>query len=208
MKFIFSLLLIALAGTTACQSPGSKLEPNLMSQIHEGTTTRAEVENVFGPPDHVLTGANQKTLTLHRYQLDQPNPGWHGAAQGNAGSIMLRSLTALYNTNQIVEKFLYDQSSTVVQRDREGVLIGWSPGNADFTKIIKGITSRGEILQWYGPPTAQTLTIDGDRMLSWSFLRKGRFRSQERDQMFRVVIDDEDFVKNFEIRGNTDARVD
>ncbi len=208
MKFVFSLLLFALLATTGCRSPGHKLEPGLISQIKEGTTTRVEVEQTFGERKHVMTGANHKTLTLHKYRIDHHNPGWRGVAEGNAGFIELRGLTVLYDTNATVEKVLFHQSNTTVRRDRDGILIGWSPANADLDKIKTGITSLGEIIQWYGTPSLQTLTIDGDRMLCWSFLREGRFQSQKREQEFQVVVDSDDFVTNFRIIGNTDAAAD
>lgn len=206
MKLSFSLLILALVATTGCHSPGHKLEPELISQIKEGTTTRVQVESIFGAPKRVFTGATQKTLTLHKYQVNRPNPGWRGAAEGNAGSILLRSLTALYDSNQVVEKLSYHESSTVVRRTRDGIVIGWPPDNADFTKIIKNITSRGELLQWYGAPTMQTLTIDGERLLCWGFRQRGAFAIQTRDQEFQVILDEDDFVKDFAIMGNTDIR--
>lgn len=206
MKLTSSLLAVILLVAAGCHSPGRKLDPILMSQIQEGTTTRAEVESIFGAPKCVLTGANQKTLTRHNYQVNRPNPGWRGVAEGNAGSILLRSLTALYGSNQVVEKLLFNESSTVVRRTRDGILIGWSPDNVDFTKIIKNITSHGELLLWYGAPTVQTLTIDGERLLCWGFHQRGAFAIQRRDQEFQVILDEDNFVKNFAIMGNTDVR--
>ncbi len=179
-----------------------------MNQIQEGTTTRAEVEKTFGPPRRVARGANQKTLTLHSYHIDRHNPGWVGVAEGIAGSIVLRNLTVLYDTNQVAEKFLFDQSSTTVRRYKGGLYFGWSPANVDFSKIIKGITSRGELLLWYGVPTMQTMNTDGDRMLCWGYMGIGRFGIENREQEFRVVLDQDDFVKDFGLFGNTDARMD
>lgn len=206
MKFVLRFLLVLFLAVTGCRTPAQKLEPSFIGQIQEGTTTRAELEQIFGKPKRVFRGANQKTLTLHKYQINRPNPGWRGFAEREAGSIVLRGLTVLYGTNQVVQKFLFDQSSTIVHRDGDGIVIGWSPAKADFTKIVKGITSRGELIQWYGAPTMQTLTIDGERELCWSFLRATRqFRSDEQEQEFHVILDNDDFVKDFGMFGNTDV---
>jgi hypothetical protein len=203
------------------------LEPALLSQIHEQISTRVEVEKIFGPPERIFQGANQKTLAFYKYQQTRVNAGWSGEAEGTAGTVGLRTLSLLYNTNQIVEKFLVGQSVTKVQRDGEqtfrflfaepnsavrreskGFSIGSPLANADFTKIVKGITSRGEIIQWFGAPTMQTLTIDGDQMLCWMYVRKPhRFKMDDREQEFRVVLDNEDFVKDFGLFSNTDLPV-
>lgn len=52
----------------------------------------------------------------------------------------------------------------------------------------------------------QTLTTDGELMLVWAYLRKAnRFRIDNREQEFRVVVDDQNFVKDFGMIGDTDA---
>jgi hypothetical protein len=206
MKYVLRVLLVLFLAATGCRTPAQKLEPSFISQIQEGTTTRAELEQIFGQPKRVFKGSNQKTLTLHKYQINRHNPGWRGFAEQEAGSIVLRGLTVLYGTNQVVEKYLFDQSSTIVHRDGDGIVIGWSPAKADFTKIVKGITSHGELIQWYGAPTMRTLTIDGERELLWSFLRTTtRFQSDEREQEFHVILDNDDFVKDFGLFGKNDT---
>lgn len=197
MKLLFSFLAILLVATTGCVSPAKKLDSSLVSQIKEGITTRQEVETLFGPPKETATGANQKTLAYYRFQQAYRNPGWVGAYEGHLGSVGIRTLSVLYDNKGTVEKFLASQYNTVVSRDENGISAGRVISEETFAKIIKGITSKGEVIQWLGPPTTEMLTLEGDQSFRWNFARKGRWAANNQVQEFRVILDDENFVKDF-----------
>lgn len=197
MKFLFAFLAILLIAITGCVSPAKKLDPSLVSQIKEGVTTRQEVETLFGQPREAATGANQKTLAYYRFQQAYRNPGWVGAYEGHLGSVGIRTLSVLYDNKETVEKFLVSQSNTVVSRDENGISAGRIIPEETFAKIIKGITSKGEVIQWLGPATTKTLTVEGDQWFRWNFARKGRWAADNQVQEFGVIFDDENFVKDF-----------
>ena len=121
--------------------------------------------------------------------------------KGEAGSILFRTFTVLYR-DDVVEKALYGQSLTPVKYEERGISAGHNITDEGVHKISKGVTSRGELIQWFGSPTLQTLNLQGDIVLCWLYVDKYRqwaSDSQKRD--FRVVIDEEDFVKDFDLLG-------
>lgn len=58
------LLFLLLAG---CVSPAAKLDNALLTQIKEGTTTRAEVESLLGKSDMVMTNSGGRQVWVYRY---------------------------------------------------------------------------------------------------------------------------------------------
>lgn len=178
-----------------------KLEPALVAQIQEHTSTRGDVEQLLGRPKATQTGPKGSMLAYYEYQQARQNPGWSGVFKGEAGSILFRTFTVLYR-DDVVEKALFGQSLTPVNYERNGISAGRNVTDDAMHKIVKNITSRGELIQWFGSPTVQTLNLQGDRVLSWLYMDEyTKWASDRQKRDFRVVIDQDDFVTDFDALG-------
>ena len=63
---------LILCGPIGCvvYESGDKLDPNLVAQIHRGTTTRAEAESLLGPPMNVeIIAVGQRRLSYWYKQV-------------------------------------------------------------------------------------------------------------------------------------------
>jgi len=203
MKFLFTFLSALLIATTGCVSSAKKLDPKLVERIQESARTRGDIEQLLGRPKATQTGSQGTTLAYYEFQQARKNPGWSGVFKGEAGSILFRTFTVLYH-DDVVAKVLFGQSLTPVKYEERGISAGRNVTDDGVHKIIKGITSRGELIQWFGSPTLRTLNLQGDVVLCWLYMDKySKWTSDSQKRDFRVVLDRDDFVTNFDVLGMT-----
>jgi outer membrane protein assembly factor BamE (lipoprotein component of BamABCDE complex) len=71
-NLFFSLLLLIFLA--ACASVGRKIDPAAAAQIERGKTTKAQVVQLLGSPDHVTTRASGDTIFIYQYARASAKP--------------------------------------------------------------------------------------------------------------------------------------
>lgn len=98
-------------------SQGTKIDPTKVSQIQKGTTTRAELEKLFGPVESTTTTAEGKRTLNWSFMTVQS-----GSALGTIGSVYglktgkmttrQETLTVTVNKDNIVEDFTFTEGTS------------------------------------------------------------------------------------------------
>jgi hypothetical protein len=127
-----TLLLAACAATQAGQQPISRAQ---VDSIQKGTTTRAQIDATFGPPNSVAIVDNGDRLASYRtHQTTYPpvnaagfiplvGPFIAAGSQDNT-SVRRQTLQVRYNPSGVVQDYefldtttLYDSDGTLLRRD-------------------------------------------------------------------------------------------
>jgi hypothetical protein len=117
-------LLVTMVGcATAATSTGNQsLQGDRVAQIKKGVTTRAEVEQIFGAPNHVqLMGDGRRTMIYTGMQGTRNNAGdiawcipFVGPLVGgkNTSSRRLERLQVVLNKAEVVEDYEFSDTTT------------------------------------------------------------------------------------------------
>jgi len=180
-----------------------RLDVANVRKIVPGTSTRAEVERIFGQPDETLSGADGKLVA--RYYYRQPIVSTEASRvqrHDHPGDLLLRTLTVRYNSSGTVERKLHDESITPVRRSDSGwVEIGPDLDPAAVSRIEKGKTTAAELLAQLREPASQTLDVTGARLLVWFYYKDRLDRlGQPVARELLVVLNDKGAVADYVLR--------
>ena len=199
----------AVAGVVlcGCLSAARKLEPSVVDRIDEGASTRAMVEKLLGKPEELEIGSNRKMLA--RYTYGQPLLSTEASryeVNRRPGAVGLRTLTLLYSPNGTVERKVYDESVTPVERTRDFVITGQRVSSVTLERLQKGVTTREGVLELLGEPTERTLNVAGEEIFLWFYVRDNhRHRGLKRDfQRVLVQFNERGRVKDYAVFDNPD----
>lgn len=195
MKGIFTLFTLLLLLGSGCASRPA-LQHEKLLQITQGQTTRAEVEELLGKPDDAITGSNQKTLTYYR----------DGAAKQKFHLLKeefdLFFLTAyfLFQPDGVLEKKMVSETATK-STAKFGVRTLGTPVPDEQVRLVKAKESRyEEVAQLLGQPIGEALTLDGQIIREWLFVRQTLF-SGAKAQLITGIFDyDTDVLLEYTIR--------
>jgi hypothetical protein len=179
---------------SGCQSR-PPLNREALQQIKEGVSTRPEVEKMLGKADDVLSGANQKTLTM--YQDRRIRMKLHLLKDEYEYSFL--SAYFLFEPEGILErKFVSDtQTTSTIQW---GVRTVGEPITSDkLAKVIPKLTTYEQVRELFGPPISEALTINGAIVRRWTFLRETMI-SGPNLQMIEAYFDDADHLVDYVVR--------
>lgn len=181
-----------------CATPAERLDVNVVQNIREGSSTRAEVEKLLDRPYSMVTGANGRTLAFYEFAV-LGRTGFAGPRQ-----LHTRRLSVLYDSAFVVERKLLSDSATAYHvgwRDRLGQPL-------DRTEVIQAMrpqVTRAELIERFGPPTVETLTIDGGTAAGWVALEQASgWRGGLREQILEVTFDENGVVRDYKILGTLD----
>jgi hypothetical protein len=193
LKVLFFLCAVV-AFTAGCRTR-PPLNRAALSGITEGSSTRPEVEKLLGKPDDVLSGANQKTLTMYQdYDVKQK---FHFLKD----EYELSFLTAyfLFEPEGMLEKkFISDTQTTTTTQ--WGIRTVGTPITSDkLGKIIPGLTSYDQLRESFGPPMSEALTINGTITREWAFSRETMI-SRPKFQIIQASFDELDHLVDYVIK--------
>lgn len=177
-----------------CMTPGQGLNPTAIEQLRSGQT-HEEVRKIFGTPKQSLTGSNGKQLDVFQVILPKHT--------GNAGAIRIvevRSLHVLYDNQGRVEKFVpyVGEVKGFVGLDnnwRSTVVLDAAKVNT----IKRGMTSRGDLIQMFGPATIEGLDVMGNQGMRWFFV-EGHGLNVNSGREFSVLLDSNSLVRDYSLR--------
>ncbi len=117
---IFISLLALIAGCTATQTNGVKLDPNAVARIQKGVTTRAEVESLLGQPMTMAMADRGRRIMVYHFtesagrskpQSYIPVVGlFAGATEGTSRTQMLQ---IFLDGRNVVEDYEFSDRTTV-----------------------------------------------------------------------------------------------
>ena len=185
---------------SGCATRPSLDHANLL-QITQGQSTRAEVEQLLGPPDNAVSGSNQKTLTLYR----------DGAVKQkfhllkDEYDVFLLSAYFLFQPDGVLEKKLVSETATT-STAKFGVRTVGTPITDEQLARVKPKEARfEEVAQILGQPVGEALTLDGQIMREWLFVRETLF-SGARAQVITGIFDyDTDVLQEYIIHDDVPA---
>lgn len=189
---IFSALLLMASGCATRPA----LQHEKLLQITQGQTTRAEVEELLGKPDDAITGSNQKTLTLYRDgSVKQKFHLWK-----EEFDLFFLSAYFLFEPGGLLEKKLVSETATK-STSKFGVRTVGTPVGDEQLRQVKAKESRyEEVAQLLGQPIGEALTLDGQVVREWLFVRQAMF-SGAKAQLITGIFDyDTDVLMEYVIR--------
>jgi outer membrane protein assembly factor BamE (lipoprotein component of BamABCDE complex) len=102
-----------------------------------------------------------------------------------------------------VEKHLFWQSETPFASGIYSVTAGKTVTDEQLNKIKRGITTKSELVDWFGPPTAGTLNVYGDVVMSWSYAKLvAGWTRKLHVQQLNVLLNSRNVVRDFAVGGN------
>jgi outer membrane protein assembly factor BamE (lipoprotein component of BamABCDE complex) len=192
-KTCFQLLTLAvLALIAGCQTPGQSLAKSAIDQIRDGTTTRVEIEKIFGEPRQMTKSPQGKTL----YYYER----FYGPSQSSmafADEAHLMVLTVLFRPNDVVEKHLFSHTKPDVSRRMARA--GHKFESADLARITPQKTTREELNSWFGPHWSEQLTLSGHVMVVWAHIDALNATGRIEMQALEVLMDDAGKVSTFRV---------
>jgi len=181
-----------------CVTPAERLDVEVIQTIREGISTRAEVEKLLDRPYSMVTGANGRTLAFYEF-ADFSRSGFAGPRQ-----LLTRRLSVLYNSDFVVERKLLSASATAYHvgwRDR----LGHPLDRSEVIQAMRPQVTRAELIERFGPPTVETLTIDGGTAGGWVALEQASgWRGGLREQILEVTFDENGVARDYKILGTLD----
>lgn len=203
-------LLLLLSG---CASPATKLDDTLLTQIKDGTSTRAEVKSLLGVAPSLTTGSNGKQVWIYHYKtgtahpdaqtaitLDPYRPGTTTIYTSASGQVRLRTLSVLIGTDGRVERHHLYESTTAVSATRAGAQVGTQVRPAQLAHIFKGVTERSDLAKHFGEPVGEILDPEGNLILTWFYSEGGAFvGAQPQRQMLDVLVNPKGTVIDYVI---------
>jgi len=198
---LFLLLPLLLA---ACSTPAKRLEPAVVAQIEPGMSRRADVEKLLGRPRSLETAATGRTLAVYGFGQGQAPEKF----EWGVTDVRLRFLSLLYDPQFVVEKKLLSENRTKYKvgffsPDRLGQPIR----REDIIEVIKPGITREEVIEKFGPPSIEVLTLDGRVALGW-VAAKQRFSLVRPVEVQEVTVfcDDHGIVLDYTVSGTLEPK--
>ena len=187
-------LVLAIFG---CATPARRLDATVVEQLHEGTATQSDVERILGRPLGLETGANGKTVAV--YEFARLNEGFAGPREFKA-----RQFSVLYDSNFVMERKLLSASATPYRAGWKNRL-GRPMNRAEIVRTMRPQIPRTELIEKFGPPSIETLTIDGGTVAGWVALeQESAYWGGIRQQILEVVFDESGLTRTYKIVGTLD----
>jgi outer membrane protein assembly factor BamE (lipoprotein component of BamABCDE complex) len=190
----FSFLLLLFL--PACMTMDQKLDEKAVQEHVRAGQPRQEVRNTFGLPKRSESGSNGKTLDVYWVVMPQP-----AGRRNIVRKEDVRTLHVLYNAQGCVEKFTYHvgQSTSFGSRLTQQ----WQAGNSlalnNVNQIQRGVTTRDQLLQMFGPATMEGLDVYGYKIISWVFAEGGKNGVVSGRELF-VRLEDNLIVRDYLVR--------
>jgi outer membrane protein assembly factor BamE (lipoprotein component of BamABCDE complex) len=176
-----------------CASPGRLLSPSAIQQLREGQTLD-EVVRIFGEPDELLKGGENRTLLRYR-RFDVPvGAEVGGFISPGRDDAKVRTLSVLLDRKLNVWKFLFYESKPNLSRTTGR--LGSAISVVQLAKIEPQKTTRQELVGSFGAPLAEELTLQGSRKLTWIYA--DYMPSGMQGQGLEVLLDDDGRVASFQ----------
>ena len=192
VRKLFVIFVLICSFLTGCISLSKELKPAIVERIEDGVTSRTQVEQIFGKPRAAIRGSNRKTLVFYDYTAES----W--------GSYLLhRRLTILYNYADLVSKHLLSESKIPYAIGFKTLSTGKKLDDSQLEKIKKGMTTRSELIEWFGEPPIETLALDVNRVLIWGHAYiSGEGKQGSETKELHVLLDSADRVRDFAVGQN------
>jgi hypothetical protein len=194
------LCAMALLLSAGCATRPPLETPKLL-EITPSKTTRAEVESALGKPDDWITGSNRKTLTVYR------DASVRTKVRLLKDEYDMQFLTAffLFDDGGVLEKKLISETGTKSTTKFGVRTVGQPVSDEQIAQIKPRETRYEEAFAILGPPLAEALTLDGQIVREWAFLRQAMF-SRMRGQVITAIFDyDTDVIQEFAINDDVPA---
>ena len=187
---IFSVLWLH----AGCMSPNQQLDRTAVTQLQAGQT-QEEVRRIFGTPKQSEVGSNGKRLDIFRVVQRKISAGTSATRV-----LEMRSLHVLYNPQGQVEDFsYYIGEATGSYRANKEWEAGRRLGPDEANRIKRGVTSRENLVQMFGPATVEGLNVYGNTVMGWFFAR-GQRGSLTSGRELWVVLDAKSVARDFSLR--------
>jgi hypothetical protein len=158
------LLLITVLFTSGC---GTTLEaPSGEKSITRGTTTLEQVLKLYGKPVSIEDGPDGlRRVTYHDHELVKTVP----ASVRNPYTFEFRNLEILIGTNAVVKDYLFSLGTQLQSGNALRTHWGNPITKDQLSQLVKGRSTREQVVALLGPPLFEGLEFDGGRGLNWMF---------------------------------------
>ncbi len=199
---VFLAFVLAVSG---CVSPTGKLDDSLIAQIKDGSSTEQDVERLLGRPAGKITGSNGKSVVGYRAMKADSQPdrnavdanGANNSARAYNHYLHLRSLSVLYGRDGKVERHHFYVAEGGYDAQPTQVTLGAKVKPAQLELIVKGVTRRAQMVNWFGQPIGENLNLDGYLVLSWLYVEKGV--ASRAGQELQVIVSPQGLVLDFQV---------
>jgi hypothetical protein len=106
-----------------------------------------------------------------------------------------RTLSLLYDKNDVVEKLVRQESSRPISKGMAGMSVGTPFVVTDW--IVKGRTTTNTVIQVCGTPDFKTFSLEGQLVLGWIYASRPRTQMTTGVDRFIVLVDDFGRVRDF-----------
>jgi hypothetical protein len=195
MKGILALIPVLMLVVSGCATRPA-LQHERLLQITQGQTTRVEVEEMLGQPDDAVTWSNQKTLTVYRDSAAKQK--FHLLKE--EFDLYFLSAYFLFQPDGLLEKKLVSETATKTTA-KFGVRTLGTPVTDEQLRQVKPKESRfEEVAQVLGQPIGEALTLDGQILREWLFVRQSMFSSAKAQLITGIFDYDTDVMLEYTIR--------
>lgn len=196
---VASIVLLAMA--TACTSPTHWLEPKALTSIKNGTSTRAQVEQLLGTPVHRIptqTGTPGTESAIYRTGIlrQTSEPGTRTASAPTDGEYWTRTFSVVYDHDGVVQsQWLHENTLPVAVSP--GIARWGSPAPLNAARTDPAVTpTRDACIHLLGTPFVEYLEPDNRRVLMWlRGQQTNNHWSYQNNEVFWVVTDMDGNVK-------------
>jgi hypothetical protein len=192
------LLAVFVAG---CASLSRRLEVSAVRKIAPGVTTTAQVEEMFGKPNEVITGSNGKSVARYFFrELRVNNDVRAYERREHPGDVLFRTLSLRYGAEGVIEQKLHDESVTPIYRYNQSYVAGPTLKPENLLFLRKDSTAAAELIYKLGEPTFWTLDTDGTHTLVWisAQARPDQMANAEFRRLV-VLLNSSDVVRDYAI---------
>lgn len=193
------LSLVLFAG--GCASMARRLEVPAVAKIKTGSTTIAEVEEMFGRPNETVAGSGNKTVARYFFrELHMSHDVSPYERHEHPGDILFRTLSLRYGPGPVIEQKLHDESLTPIHQYNGWYAAGPAVAAENLVFIHRHKTTAAELVEHLGEPTSRTFDTDGTEMLIWFIVKARRDRLADAEVRRLIVqLTDQHVVKDYAV---------
>lgn len=173
IRGICATTLAGLLWVTGCTSPARWLEPKVLGSIQNGTTTRAQVEQLLGEPMHRIYAQKDSPgveSAIYRTGLirQTTETGSQPANANLAGACWARTFSVVYSPAGVVQSQLLHENVLPVAMG-PGIVRWGQPGPFHSARSDPASTpNKDACVQLLGSPFVEFLEPDGRHVLLWA----------------------------------------
>ncbi len=178
-----------------CSTERSRLEADETARLAPGQT-REEVRSILGVPRRSERDSVGRSLDI--FWMVLPRGRASANLKDHNRTWTVRSAFVVYDPQGRVEKVTRYTGQSKGYDWRQDYVVGRWLTPEELGRVVRGQTTREELVRLWGSPTIQGLTLKGETVLSWISVT-GKGWQLHRGQEFLVLLDGDSMVRDYRL---------